>query len=82
MRSCDSNILLYSLNAGCPEHARAQEYLAEAALDRDFVACELVLLELYFLLRNPAVLRHPLSAAEAVAVVQQYRRNPRWAVID
>ncbi len=46
------------------------------------VVCELVLLELYVLLRNPAVLRKPLAAAEAVSLVRTFRRHPTWALID
>ena len=70
------------MNADCREHERASAYLTEAAGDASFAICELVLMELYVLLRNPAVVRSPLSAREAVDVVLQYRRNPRWAVID
>jgi uncharacterized protein len=32
-------------------------------------------------LRNPAVLKHPLPAAEAVEVIQTYRSHPRWRLI-
>jgi hypothetical protein len=42
---------------------------------------ELVLVEFYTLLRNPAVLRHPLDAADAVLAVQSYRRHPRWTLL-
>ena len=37
--------------------------------------------EFYRLLRNPAVLKHPLPAGEAVGVIQTYRRHPRWRLI-
>ena len=33
------------------------------------------------LLRNPAVLKHPLPADEAVEVIQTYRTHPRWRLI-
>lgn len=42
---------------------------------------EFILAELYGLLRNPAVLERPLAAAEAVEVIQTYRRHPRWRLI-
>ena len=42
---------------------------------------EFILAELYGLLRNPAVLKRPLPAAEAVEVVQTYRTHPRWRLI-
>ncbi|MBL8239332.1 MAG: PIN domain-containing protein [Bryobacterales bacterium] len=82
MTSCDTNILLYAFNASCPEHARAYTYLRDQQQNESFAICELVLLELYVLLRNPAVVASPLSAKEAVRVVQQFRDNPRWRVID
>ena len=43
---------------------------------------EQTLVELYCLLRNPIVQKHPLSASEAVAVISAYRRNPAWTIID
>jgi hypothetical protein len=42
---------------------------------------EFILAELYGLLRNPAVLDHPLKADEAVEVIQTYRHHPRWRLI-
>lgn len=45
------------------------------------VICELVLLELYVLLRNPAVLVKPLDSAAAVAVCTAFRRHPCWQVV-
>ena len=44
--------------------------------------CELVLVELYVLLRNPAVVSRPLGASAALEVCDRYRRNPCWRVID
>jgi predicted nucleic acid-binding protein len=44
--------------------------------------CELVLMELYQLLRNAAVLKRPLDAPGAAEVCQAFRRNPRWALIE
>ena len=42
---------------------------------------EFILAELYGLLRNPAVLKQPLDADEAVEVIETYRRHPRWRLI-
>jgi hypothetical protein len=41
-----------------------------------------MLVDLYVLLRNPAVLRHPLKANAAVATVQHFRRHPTWLLVD
>ncbi|MDQ3625127.1 MAG: hypothetical protein M3463_22060 [Verrucomicrobiota bacterium] len=42
---------------------------------------EFILLELYGLLRNPAVLARPLSASGAVDVCESFREHPRWQVV-
>lgn len=82
MLSIDTNILLYAQNQDCAEHWAASKFLQDCA-DRDDVAiCELVLMELYQLLRNPVVLEHPLAPLEAVEVCQDFRSNPRWALIE
>jgi predicted nucleic acid-binding protein len=46
------------------------------------VLCELVLVELYLLLRNPAVVAKPLSAAAAGVLIQTLRGNPRWRLVE
>jgi toxin-antitoxin system PIN domain toxin len=80
--SIDSNLLLYSLNRDCREHAAARAFLESCAGRRDVAIAELVLVELYVLLRNPAVVRHPLDAVEAASLCQTFRRHPHWAVIE
>jgi toxin-antitoxin system PIN domain toxin len=82
MTSVDTNVLLYALNADAPEHTAARAFLDEHRQNPEFVLCELVLVELYVLLRNPAVLAAPLGAEEAVAVIQRFRSHPAWQLID
>jgi len=82
MLSIDTNVLLYAQNEDCPEHEVALAFLEECGGRDDIAICELVLLELYQLLRNPTVLRPPLDAADAAAVCQAYRLNRRWALIE
>ncbi len=82
VESCDTNILLYYLNRSCPEHERAREYLEPRFTTEGFGICELVLIELYVTLRNPAVLEKPLSAGRALQAVHSFRNNPHWALID
>ncbi len=82
MISVDTNILLYAQNADCPEHPPAIKFLTEIAGRDDVVICELVLVELYLLLRNPAVLSSPLPASDAVAVCQAFRNNPNWRLVE
>lgn len=80
--SLDTNLLLYAFNEDCEEHAAANGFLQHCAARGDVALCELVLVEFYQLLRNPAVLAKPCSAKEAVALCQSLRSNPRWALVD
>lgn len=82
MLSIDTNILLYAQNGDCPEVACAAGFLSDCASRSDVVLCELVLVELYILLRNPAVVSRPLGARAAAGVCQAYRRHPRWRLIE
>lgn len=83
MISFDTNLLLYSLNRDCPEYPAARAFFASLPAGPGEVAvCELVLVELYVLLRNPAVLQNPLDAPEAAALVQNFRQHPTWTLID
>lgn len=81
MLSIDTNILFHGFNADSPGHDRALAWLTAIAGDEDVAISELILAELYRLLRNPAVLKHPLPADETVEVIQSYRRHPRWRLI-
>ena len=82
MISCDTNILFVALEASRPGHAAARDFLEERKDDSNFALCELVLIELYVLLRNPAVARRPLGGAEAAGIVETLRSNPRWDILD
>ena len=81
MTSFDTNILLYAFSQASPFHDRARVFLEDLTPHDDVVVSELVLVEFYALLRNPAVLVHPLSGSAAVEVVQSYRRHPRWMLV-
>lgn len=82
MLSIDTNVLLYALNRDAPEHVAARRFMSECGERDDVAICELVLVELYVLLRNPVVVPHPLNAAEAAEVCLELRANPRWALIE
>ena len=81
MLSIDSNLLLYAYNNASPWHGAAHAWLTSVQHEEDVAISEFILAELYGLLRNPAVLRHPLPAGEAVEVIQTYRAHPRWRLI-
>lgn len=82
MISIDTNLLLYAQNQDCQEHEAAVAFLSDCARRDDVAICELVLVELYQLLRNQAVLDRPLGAADAAEVCKGFRSNPRWALIE
>ncbi|MEI8241922.1 MAG: TA system VapC family ribonuclease toxin [bacterium] len=82
MTSCDTNVLYLALNADAVGHDAAWSFLASQRANQRFVLCELVLAELYCLLRNPAVSGRALDAATAAGVIQQLRSNPAWRLVD
>lgn len=80
MIAIDANILLYAYAEAAPENHAAQNFLAEHNVRSDVAISEFTLTELYLLLRNPAVLKKPLSAAKAVEVIEAYRNHPKWRI--
>ena len=82
MESCDTNIFYYAFNPACDEHSAADQYLKSKYTSKDFAVCELVLIELYVLLRSPRLNPQPAPATEAGRVIEQLRANPHWALID
>lgn len=82
MTSCDTNLLFVALESSRPGHEAARAFLEERRDDPEFALCELVLIELYVLLRNPVIARRPLAPGQAVEIIQALRANPRWDILD
>ena len=82
MISIDTSIFVYAQNADSPQHHNAFDFITTCGQREDVVLCELVLVEVYLVLRSPAVLARPLSAGEAAEVCLTYRRNPRWRLAE
>ena len=83
MISFDTNLLLYSLNQDCAEYSDARAFFGSLpSAPGAVVICELILVELYVLLRNPAVLKSPLAPADAVSIIQTFRQHPTWSLVD
>lgn len=83
MISFDTNLLLYALNQDCAEYQDARAFFASLpTAPGTVVICELVLVELYVLLRNPAVQKNPLAPADAVSLIQTFRQHPTWGLAD
>ena len=80
MLSIDTNILVYADSKSAPEHDRALAFITAMSGSESVALSEFVLTEFYLLLRNPTVLKKPLSAPDAVKVVQSYRQHPRWRI--
>ena len=82
MISCDTNILFAALDSESAYHDRGVAFLEGHSDSERFGLCELALVELYGLLRNPTVSRRPLSAGEATDVIRRFRSHPRWLALD
>ncbi len=82
MIAIDTNILIYARVASAPWHAQARSFLQSLSGDSGVIIAELVLVELYLALRNPAVLEPPLDAAAAAGECQFFRRHPHWALVE
>lgn len=80
MTAVDTNILLPALEPRYADHKAARAFLDSLQDREDVVMSEFVLVELYVLLRNPAVMNPPLAADEAVDICQSFRRHPKWLV--
>lgn len=81
MIAFDTNLLLFAFDEDCPWHGPAFAFIDSLRNADNVVVSEFGLTEFYRLLRNPAVLAHPLSAPEAVKIVALYRSHPRWRVV-
>lgn len=80
--SVDTNVLFAAVVPEAEGHEAALALLEHHAGDADLAISELVLVELYVLLRNPKVVKRPLPSAAAVDVVDAFRRHPRWRRAD
>ena len=83
MLSADTSLFLYAANPDSPHHDAAARFFATLSAERtEFATCEFVLVEIYMLLRNAAVLRNPLGSSDAAAFCDRLRCNPRWQHVD
>lgn len=81
MIGVDANILLPAVETTNPAHGRAAAFLRSLADQSEVAISELVLIELYGLLRNPQVLGKPATARQAAAICQRFRTHPRWHLL-
>ena len=81
MISIDTNILLPAVEAKNADHVKAAAFLESLTARDDVAISEMALVELYVLLRNPAVLGQPLTPSDAVRLCEEFRRHPAWQII-
>ena len=81
MLSVDTNIVFPASQTAAPSHDRARSWLESLGGRRDVALSELMLAEVYGLLRNPVIQPRPLSAPAAAGIIEAYRRHPHWRVI-
>jgi len=78
MIGIDTNIFFYSLNKKSPLYNSARDYVSKALNggNQQVVITDYVLMELYNLLRNKAVMDAPLTSPKAVELVTSYLKSP------
>jgi predicted nucleic acid-binding protein len=81
MPAFDTNILLPAVDEQNAAPESAITFLGSLQHRDDVAVSESILLELYGLLRNPAVLTKPLSAPRAAEICEAFRAHPRWQLI-
>ena len=81
MISVDTNILIYAANPAAARHANSLRFM-RGFNDKELVLCELVLVELYMALRNPAVFPSPYSSSQAVDYCRKLKTHPNWRYVD
>ena len=81
MISVDTNILVYAANPSATRHEKALAFMSGYS-DKELVLCELILIELYMALRNPAIFPKPYSASQSASYCQKLKTNPQWRYID
>ena len=81
MTSVDTNLLLPAVERNHASHGLASQWLTRLSADAEVALSEFVLLELYVLLRNPAVVGTPLTPARAADVCAAFRRHPTWRIV-
>lgn len=81
MIALDTSVLFPALEKSHANHGAARVFIDELGAS-EVAVCELVLAEIYVLVRNPATCRRPLGSAQACAVIRTLRTNPAWRLVD
>ncbi len=83
MLTADTNLFIHAADPDSSQHGEARRFFdGLSGGGMEFVLCELVLVELYMQLRNPAIFVKPYTARESAAYCQALKRNPQWRCVD
>jgi len=83
MLTADSNLFIHAADPDSSFHEPATAFFDAVTRGREeFVLCELVLVELFMQLRNPAIFAKPYTARESATYCLTLKRNPVWRCID
>lgn len=83
MLTADTNLFIHAADPDSVFHDSAKRFFHRVSSEcEDFVVCELVLVEVYILLRNPTVFKKPYNATEAAGYCCALKSNPEWRCID
>lgn len=82
MQGIDTNILFSSRLKSSPDYQASKSFLEGIGNNTEVVIAELVLVELYTLLRNPILMSPVLSAKEAVKTCNIFRKHPSWRLVE
>lgn len=78
----DTNILVYALNEGCPEHNRARRFVEECRQNtRPWYATWGILYELLRVVTHPRIFSRPLAAQQAWEFVSLLLESPGLSVL-
>ena len=83
MRSADTNLFIYAADPDSPHHEASLDFFMSVNTAKsDFLLCELILVELYMQLRNPAIFATPYSPTEAAGYCSKLKACPYWRCVD
>lgn len=84
MLAADTNIFIQAADPHSASHEQAIRFIESITTsEEEFIICELVLVELYMQLRNPAIFKKAAyTPSQASNYCEQLRENPIWRHID
>ena len=81
MIAFDTNLLFPFVVSDHSEHEAVTAWVRSLDERGDAALSEFALVELYGLLRQPAVMRRPIDAPAAASVCMKRREHPRWRLL-